>query len=158
MQYQLPAITNGLTKTQVKIAAEQSITDLLETGNILQAAEAISAMEAFIKEVKADKRYTEYVREEVEKHGKAFTSPSGSKIELAETGTKYDFSKCNDFLLPRLNQQSEEIDAKIKEREAFLKSIPESGISVIDEETGESVSVYHPSKTSTSSYKVTLAK
>ena len=158
MQYQLPAITNGLTKTQVKIAAEQSISDLLETGNILQAAEAISAMEAFIKEVKADKRYTEYVREEVEKHGKVFTSASGAKIELAETGTKYDFSKCNDFLLPRLNQQSEEIGAKIKDREAFLKAIPTTGVLVIDEETGETVTVYPPAKASTSSYKVTLEK
>lgn len=158
MQYQFPAISNGLTKTQVKIAAEQSITDLLETGNILQAAEAISAMEAFIKEVKSDKRYTEYVREEVEKHGKAFSSPSGTKIELAETGTKYDFSKTNDFILPELQKQAEELESKIKERETFLRGLPVEGVEVLAENSGEVVRIFPPSKTSTSSYKVTLAK
>lgn len=148
----------GLTKQSIQMSASNAVDAILENGNVIEAAEILSATEAFIKDVKAHNRFIPYLREEIDKNGKSLVRPSGTKIELAETGTKYDYSQCNDFLLPELNKQAEQIAEKIKQREAFLKTVPLEGIQVLDDATGEMVIVYPPSKTSTSSYKITLAK
>lgn len=149
---------SGLKKAELKEMAEQAVISVLENGNPLEVAESLSAMEEFIKNVRADKRFTEYVREEAGKHGKQYTSRSGAKIELAETGTRYDFSVCEDFELQALEIELTGIEEKIKGRKEFLKTVPSSGLLVTNEETGEIYKVYPPSKSSTSSFKVTLSK
>lgn len=156
--YQLPAISAGMTKSQIQLSASNSVDEILEKGNVIAAAESLSVMEDFIKDVKAHNRFIPYLREELQKQGKDFKTASGAKIELAETGTKYDYSKTDYFLLPSLYQQATELSEKIKQREAMLKTLPHEGLAMLDELTGEMVTVYPPSKTSTSSYKVTLAK
>lgn len=152
----LPQLSSGLTKTQIKIVAQNSVNELLNNGNVLEAAEMISVMETFIKEVRASKEFTDYVRDEVSKNGKDITNPSGAKIELAETGVKYDFSNCGDHQLQMLQQQLESIETSIDERKKFLKTLPTSGIEIVDGD--EVYRVYPPSKSSTSSYKITLCK
>ena len=152
----LPILSSGLTKTQVKVIAQKSIQELLNNGNILEAAEMISVMETFIKEVRASKEFTEYVRDEVSKNGKDITNPSGAKIELAETGVKYDYSQCGDYQLQMYEQQLESLENSIDMRKQFLKTLPPSGLEIVD---GDEVHrVYPPSKSSTSSYKITLSK
>ena len=152
----LPVLSSGLTKTQVKVIAQKSIQELLNNGNILEAAEMISVMETFIKEVRASKEFTEYVRDEVSKNGKDITNPSGAKIELAETGVKYDYSQCGDYQLQMYEQQLESLENSIDMRKQFLKTLPPSGIEIVD---GDEVNrIYPPSKSSTSSYKITLSK
>jgi len=116
----------------------------------------ISVMEAFIKGVRASKEFTDYVRDEVSKNGKDITNPSGAKIELAETGVKYDYSKCGDDVLINLQNQLEAIEIAIDERKQFLKTLPLSGIEIVNED--EVTKVYPPSKQSNSSYKITLCK
>ena len=147
----------GLSKVKIKEIALIAVNSVLEAGNPLEIAEALSSMELFIKEVKADERFKDYVREELQK-SKEFVSTSGAKIELAETGTKYDFSKCNDFELYALTANLDTLKIKIEERQKFLKKLPIPGIDILNQETGELVKVYPPSKSSTSSYKVTLSK
>lgn len=156
--YQLPASGSGMTKAQISASSKSLVDTVLETGNVIEVAEAISGMEQFLKEVKGDERFVSYLREEVAKFGKVATRPSGTKIELAETGTKYDYSKTDDFILPDLQKQADELAEKIKARQDFLKAIPVEGMELLNESSGEMVRVYPPSKTSTSSYKVTLAK
>lgn len=145
----------GLTKTDLKIMSVNAVDNVLEKGNVLQVVEALSAMELFIKEVKEDKRFKDYVREEVAKE-KTFTSKAGAKIEIAETGTKYDFSLCNDVALAELELDLIEIETKVKARKDFLKTIPVSGLEILQHD--ELIKIYPPTKTSTSSYKITLAK
>ena len=148
----------GLTKTEIKSIANETVLSLLEGGNPLLVAEAISAMETFIKEVKDNPEFKSYVREEAEKYPKGFVSGSGAKIEIAETGTKYDYSQCGDTEWKILDSQIKNLKEAISEREKFLKAIPASGIEQLNKETGEVSTIYPPSKSSTSSYKITLAK
>lgn len=159
----LEVFEQGLTKSAIKSMAQNAIESIKETGNILQVVEAISAMETFIKEVKADESFKEYAREEISKHPKGYTSPSGAKLECAETGSKqYDFSQCNDLEYVFLTKRLEAVSKDVKERENFLKAIPKNGLPQerVDEESGEIIkwTIYPPSKTSISSYKVTLSK
>jgi hypothetical protein len=152
----LPQISAGLTKNQIKIIAQNSINELMDSGRILEAAEALSIMEKFIEEVRSSKAFTDYVREEVAKNGKEITNSSGAKIELAEAGTKYDFSQCQDPILAQLQAKFEGAKAMLDERKAYLKNIPSAGVGVLIED--EVVKLYPPSKSSSSTYKITLAK
>lgn len=92
-------------------------------------------------------------REEAEKHGKKFEY-KGLKMELAEVGTKYDFSGCNDAELNTLVSAVESINVKIKERQTFLKALTQPTTVVNDD--GEVVTLNPPVKSSTSSIKVTI--
>ncbi len=149
---------DGLTKGAIKEIAATAIVNVLNNGNPLEVAESLSAMELFIKEVKDDKRFKDYVREEAAKTPKGFISKTGAKIELAETGTAYDYSQCGDAELEMLDASFKSAEASLKERKEFLKKIPTSGIDVIVPFSGEVIHIYPPSKSSISSYKITLAK
>ena len=146
-----------MTKTQIKVVSETIIQDLLNNGNIINAIDSLAKMEFLIKELKSSKELIDYAREEIAKFGKSVTTESGTKIELAETGTKYDYSVCNDDVVVDLYSEKAFIESKIKEREAFLKTISPSGIDVVNE-NGELVKLYPPSKSSTSSLKTTISK
>jgi hypothetical protein len=155
--YHFPIVTNEVTKTQLRIIAQQTISNSLETGNVIDMADAFAKVEFLIKEIKSSPDYIDYLREEVSKYGKSHTTLSGTKIELAEVGTKYDYQTCNDSELVNLNDQLLSIENAIKERQTFLKTLPISGMDVIME-GGEVCKLYPPIKTSTSSVKCTIAK
>lgn len=155
--YQLPTLTNGISKSQLKIMADLSLQEIFENGKIIEAAEALSVMENFIKELRGNKQFTDYVRDEIAKNGKQLETQS-AKIELAETGVKYNFDNCGDPIYEQLEQQLQSIEADLKDRKEFLKTVPTSGLAVINEQTGELNTIYPPSKSSTSTYKITLKK
>ena len=117
----LPTITSDLTKSQIKNISQQFIEAISENGRIIETAELIAKMEAFIKEIRSSKDFIDMVRDEVTKEGsKAKVTVTGVKIELAETGVKYDFSQCNDYDLNCLLEESERLEVQIKERKEFL--------------------------------------
>lgn len=146
----------GLTKKDVAQMVEKSIGHILETGEVLKVAEAISAMEHFIKGVKEDVRFKDYVREETSKYPKGFVSNSGAKIECIEGGVKYDYSGCSDIEWETMDAEMKGLKARIAEREKFLKNLPIEGIEVRFQD--ELIHVFPPAKTSSSTFKVTLAK
>ncbi len=76
----------------------------------------------------------------------------GCKLERAETGVKYDYSKCNDEVWDDLDAQIKKLTNEKKEREKFLKSIPDEGIA--NPETGEIIN--KPVRTATDNFKITL--
>ena len=155
--YQLPVISNELTKSQIKIVAETCVQQLIDNGTVIESADAVAKMELLIKEIRANKDYVEAVRDEVTKFGKSVTSASGTKIELAEVGIKYDFSVCNDSVLNQLETSITELELMLKERKDFLKTVSVGGLDMVTPE-GELIRVYPPSKTSTSSFKSTIQK
>lgn len=152
--YQLPVINQSLSKTQLKNLTEVSLNEIMERGNIIDVADLISKMEFFFKELKSKKEYIDYLRSEVEKFGKVHTTSTGTKIELAEVGTKYDYSNCGDTTLMVLENELKTLEEKIKARQEFLKSLPYGGLEILQGD--EIVLLRPPLKTSTSSVKVTL--
>lgn len=148
----------GLKKSDLKVMAGNAVDSVLERGNVLQVAEALTAMETFVEEVKKDPRFKNYVRDEAGKTPKGYISNSGAKIELAETGTAYDYSNCGDVELETCDQAFKSAEASLKARKEFLKKVPASGMTVVVPYTGEVITIYPPSKTSNSSFKITLAK
>lgn len=153
IENKLPAITAGMTKSQITELAKFGVDYVLETGDPTTVAEQISAMEAYIKAVKADPRFTDYVRDELAKNRGKLTTASGAKIEAIEAGVTYDYSANPDWVA--LDQTIATLDVKRKALEQRLRLIP-AGSVLVDESTGESY--IGPAKSSKSTYRVTLAR
>jgi len=149
----LPTIKEGLTKKQIADLAEQSVNDVLEQGDVFQVAEALAAMEEFVKNVRKDERFVEFLREELAKHKGRLTTNSGARIEICEAGVSYDYSS---------NGEWRELDQQIKILTEHRKSVEEKlrklspGRMAVDPETGEVLE--GPIKTSKSTYRITLSK
>jgi hypothetical protein len=153
----LPTITHEVNKTTLKRMASSTLDELMENGRIIEAADMIAKMEFFIKELKSNPEYIDFLRYEIAKYGSVHTTPSGTRIELAEVGTKYEYVFCEDDILNDMTIQREALDERIKERQEFLKRLPVEGIDVITSD-GEVKRIYPPSKSSTSSVKCTISK
>jgi hypothetical protein len=153
----LPIITSEITKAELKNSVLDTVEQLKETGGALQLTDLLSKIDFYIKELKANKEYLEIARDEISKYGKDITLPSGTKIELAEVGIKYDFSQCNDPILVDLERDLTKLEFEVEQRKKWLKTVPGEGIEL---HIGEGLlnKVYPPSKSSTSSIKTTLAK
>lgn len=133
--------------------ADQSVGRLLEEGNVFQVAEALAAMEEFVKTVRKDERYVQFLRDELAKHQGRLTTASGARIELCEAGVSYDYAG---------NAEWRELEAGRYELERRKKLLEEKlrllapGRVAVDPETGEVLE--GPLKTSRSTYRITLAK
>ena len=149
----LPAIKEGLRKTEIFDLALKSVDNVLEQGNVFQVAEAIAAMEEFVRAVRKDERYIEFLREElIKNNGRHYTS-SGAKIEVCEAAVAYDYSHDTTWVV--LDEKIKMLQEQKKSREEILrKRAP--GRMAVDQDTGE---VFEgPLKTSKSTYRITLAK
>jgi hypothetical protein len=93
-----------------------------------------------ITEVERDKLRTEF---------------NGFKIEVKETGVRYDYSNCNYPKLKELQEKKKELETEIKDAEEFLKSIKDK-MTILDEETGEMTTIYPPVRMSSTSPVFTL--
>jgi hypothetical protein len=153
----LPTITHEVNKTTLKRMASTTMDELMENGRIIEAADMIAKMEFFMKELKNNPEYIDFLRYEISKYGGTHTTPSGTRIELAEVGTKYDYVFCEDDILNDMVISRLALDEQIKERQEFLKHLPSEGIEVISQ-YGEVKRIYPPSKSSTSSIKCTISK
>lgn len=108
---------------------------------------------------KASKQILDGIREEVitaaEKYpGKDFEL-YGNKLSKEELGVKYDYSTCGDTIYERLQTDFNTAKASLDERTAFLRQL-KSPMTVVDEMTGEVVTIKPPVRTSTTGVKVTI--
>jgi hypothetical protein len=148
----LPCIKEGLSKKQIAYLAEQSVNNVLKEGNVFQVAEALAAMEEFVKNVRKDERFVEFLRDELTKHRGILTTNSGARIETCEAGVKYDYSGNGEWR--ELNHQIKILSDRRKAVEERLRRL-EPGRMVVDPETGEVLE--GPLKTSKSTYRITLS-
>jgi len=79
----------------------------------------------------------------------------GNKITKAEHGTKYDYSSCKDPQWIELENDFRIISQKKSDRESFLKAL-KTPITLLDELSGEVVTITPPTKKSTSGLNVTI--
>lgn len=149
----LPSLSSGMSKKQIAELADASVGVCLEEGNVLQVAEAISAMAEFVELVRKDERFINAVVDEANKNAGKIETSSGAKIEVAETGVTYNYSSNPEWV--ELKNQEKEIADRRKAIEDVLKHIP-AGKILVDESTGQSL--VGPAKTSKTNFKLTLSK
>lgn len=160
--------SNGVTILSVYPAtkAEQQaiasdIADAIVDGKInpLEGICKLKALKDTCEIALKDKGVVDAVLTEADKYGKnEQISYNGAKINIRETGVKYDYSMCGDQTLIDLYAQRDEIVSKIKEREEWLQSVPLNGFEYADPNTGEMVKLYRPAKSSTTSFAITFKK
>ncbi|HEY0059038.1 MAG TPA: hypothetical protein VGB56_07870 [Flavisolibacter sp.] len=149
----LPSISDGLDKRQIAELADHSVERVLQGGDVFRVAEALAAMEEFIKGIRKDERYVQFMRDELAKHGGRLVTQSGAKIEMCEAGVQYDYSQ--DASWREVTQQIEALTAEKKKIEENLRKIAPGRIAV-DHETGE---VFEGAlKRSKSTYRITLKR
>ena len=149
----LPSIQEGLSKKQLFKLADQSVEHVLEEGNVFQVAEALAAMEEFVKTVRKDERYVQFLRDELIKHHGRLVTNSGAKIELCEAGVSYDYSTNGEW--SGLEEQIKALQEQKKAVEDKLRRVAPGRVAV-DPETGEMIEGAF--KTSKSTYRITLAR
>jgi hypothetical protein len=149
----LPSIQEGLSKKQIGQLADQSVEHVLEDGNVFQVAEALAAMEEFVKTVRRDERFVQFLRDELVKHHGRLVTHSGSKIELCEAGVTYDYSANGEWR--SLEEQIKALQERKKEVEDKLRRVA-PGRESVDLETGEIIEGAF--KKSKSTYRITLAR
>ncbi len=149
----LPSIHEGLSKKQLHNMADEAVGTLLDEGNVFGVAEALAAMEEFVKSVRHDERYVQFLRDELAKHHGRLTTTSGARIELCEAGVSYDYSANAEWCA--LEAERFEIERKKKAVEEKLRLLAPGRVAV-DPDTGEMLE--GPLKTSKSTYRITLAR
>ena len=151
----LPEITEKISKQDIQMLANKVVDNVCLNGNIIELAENLAKMDLLIKEIKDNDNYKDYILNEVSKYGKTHTTASGTKLEVAEFGTKYDYTQTGDVELIDLELQKAIIDFKIKERQTLLKAIKSpTDIRFCD----QLITLYPAAKTSTTSIKTTISK
>ncbi len=95
----------------------------------------VKKMEDLLNQIKENQDYKDLVMEEAVKYGKKFEM-YGASFEIRSGASRYDYS--NDAQHANLKEQ-------LKQREAFLKGVPASGIETVTKD-GEVVKVYPPIK------------
>jgi len=145
------------TKEQNIIFSKKYCEELCE-GNVhpFDALKMRKNMELFLSNIKPT--LDELAREEAEKYGAKEFEEKGLKIILAENGTTYDYSGCNDPVLQDLQIKADILNQRVKERQEWLKTLKEpKSVSYTDEDGGSaSVMVNPPIKSSKSGLKVSL--
>ena len=149
----LPVIHEGLGKKQIAALADQSVVKVLEEGNVFQVAEALAAMEEFVKNIRKDGRFVEFLREELSKHRGRLITSSGARVEVCEAGVTYDYSSNGEWR--ELDQQIQMLTEQRKALEEKLRRLA-PGRMAVDPETGEVLE--GPIKTSKSTYRITLKR
>ncbi len=87
----------------------------------------------------------------------------GLTIQEAEVGVKYDYS--GDKVWSEINEELTKLKERLKARETLLKNVPKpdfiKGIRPmieVDQETGEAIELLPPTKTSSTTLKMTFKK
>lgn len=143
------------TKDQISMFVHKTVQEV-KAGNV-NALQLKAQLKCFEKVAEAIDKETKFEQlTERMKYKEKTIELYGAKIEVAEVGTKYDYSVCNDPCWNELNENIEKLAEAKKQRETFLKSISQP-IGITDEFTqGETVVINPPVKSSTTGLKFTI--
>jgi hypothetical protein len=136
----------------------KSLLQLIEEGHI--DALSVAMQMKYLQDVMelAKEKLREYVLSELNKYPKGEDiTKHGATFQLKEAGVSYDYSGCGHSHYNELKQQIAILNEQCKEIEKFLRTVKDS-MTVVDESTGEIITIYAPVKKSTSTYQVTFTK
>lgn len=92
---------------------------------------------------------------EAEKYPEKKFHAFGFEIEKSENGTKYDYLGCGDPIYEHRHAIAESAKAQLDERAQFLKALKEP-LTIVDDESGEVVTIQPPVKKSATGLKFSL--
>lgn len=142
---------------QLQTAIEQ-IKSEIEGGNLnpLKVKAQLQYLQLMIDGVK--EAVNAAARDEVEKYGKNEPCKMyGFSFQIRETGTTYNYDKCNDPKLNTYIEKQEIIKRDLQARQKFLQSLSAME-TIVDEETGGVFTIFPPEKKSTTSVVLTPIK
>jgi len=142
----------NLSKSEIIGLATDTATDAIEGGYLdpILARIYVDKMELYIKSYKASIKDSSITEAELYDKKELLNKFAGVKLEVAESGIKFDYSNDSDWC--ELKEKEDAIKAELKVCEFFLKAVKPN--TVVNPETGEYLSP--PIRTSTTSLKVTL--
>ena len=123
----------------------------------LQAHIGISRMERAIELYKKNEQVRDITLRELSKYGRSHRF-GDCLLEESEAGVRYDFSVCSDPVYADMLATRSALDADIKDRERYLKSLPSGGITEVNESTGEVLRLHPPVRTSRTIVKTTFKR
>lgn len=135
----------------------QSVIDQLGAGqeDPLKVHVQVKCMEDILKNLLESKEYKSLVMDQALKYGSTKFDFHNAQISIKEAGVKYDYMLCNDPVYADLLDTYKHAEKLLKEREKFLRAIPDGGMDMLLE-GGEVKKVFAPVKTSTTTTVVTL--
>lgn len=111
------------SKTEIKNYVESVKADILSGYiNPLESALLLKSFEDIVKSLRGDNEIKRCIELEADKYTEKTIDFGGAKIAKSER-TSYDFKNCNDSIWVELTMKKAQIDAELKGREAWLKSI-----------------------------------
>ena len=144
----------ALSKKEAAQLAREQAAEIAESG--IQ-----DPLKVFIETKKVVEYYSELnkglakpAQEEAAKYGKQGAEMWGAKATLVATPSRYDYSNCNDSELAVLEQNLTTAKKALEARQKFLQALPDSGTTVVDEESGDVVKIYPPARIQGETLKV----
>lgn len=141
-----------------KYAIQKSAIDIiksLDEGelNPLEILKVFKSVEKLFEEIKPS--LDKYTLMEANKYPEKTLELYNTFFTKKESPAQYDYRGCNDDVYIELKERQKLINEAIKERETFLKAIPNS-IELTNEETGEIKRVFAPTTTSKTIIQVSI--
>lgn len=142
------------SRTGIDVASD-TIIGLVRSGEVnpLQVRVWCKTMEEIIERVKKETSFDQ-MTEAAKYPEKSFTF-AGATLSKAEHGVKYNYAACGDTEWERLDADAKTAIEKREVRQEFLKTLKEPLV-VVDQMTGEVVTIKPPVKTGTSGLNVTI--
>ncbi len=143
------------TEYEIEVFVHKTVNEV-KAGNVnaLKLQSQLKKFEKASKEI-SDQIKSDAITERM-KYKEKVVDLYGFKIELAENGTKYDYSACNDTEWNDLELMIKQLSERKKEREKFLKNVSKP-MAITDEHTGgETIVINPPIKTSSSGLKFSI--
>lgn len=141
------------TTKESRLGFAENLIERITEGQIsaLDVHLKVKVMEDVFKQVSDNPEYRRLLLEESKKAigEESKYSYHNATFSIGETGTKYDFSKCNDPKMNELLIEEKELKSKMEKRGKFLKTVPEKGMDILV--VDEIIKIFPPSKTSTTS-------
>lgn len=142
------------SRTGIDIFSDQVI-EAVHNGEVnpLQVRVWIKTMEEIIERVKKETGANQL--READKWAESKFEYLGATIEKADVKTEYDYVSCGDTVFERLEVDFNTAKQRLDDRKAFLKTL-KVPLPVIDEDSGEVVTIKPPVKKSTPGLKVSI--